>query len=301
MPYFNATSTAKFLSFATPLVLHPTPPPVTRTTLSPVTHSMYTTVYETVLPAACETSQWMATYTITETCSGKPADYVTPTIPPGFVVTTVACHACEPHEIEITCPGALPTGVGRPSFSITGNGVTATITAAPHVPHGSPHPVPHPIGPANVPVPVVPGGPGDKGGKPGSCSGPGPCPGLAPGAGSPPKGGAPGPSGSCSGSEPCHDSGSAPSGGHPGSGSGSGPTPKGGMPGPSSSCSGPGPCPGSGSPSGCSSGSCGPHHPGGNGTSIPPPAVVTAGAPAVRDTFALVSALAFVAGQFILL
>ncbi|KAI0157849.1 hypothetical protein GGR57DRAFT_58339 [Xylariaceae sp. FL1272] len=97
----------------------------------PVTQTLFTTVYETVLVAACETGSWEATYTITETCAGNPSDYVTPTIPPGFVVTTVSCSVCEEEEIEITCPGAQPTGMGMPTVEVAGNGVTATICATP--------------------------------------------------------------------------------------------------------------------------------------------------------------------------
>ncbi|KAI1823145.1 hypothetical protein F4861DRAFT_343538 [Xylaria intraflava] len=96
------------------------------------TAAAYTTVYETVLPAACETSSWLATYTITETCAGNPANHVTPTIPPGFVVTTVTCGSCAKTEIEITCPGTHPTGIGMPTVHIEGNGVTATAIAWPH-------------------------------------------------------------------------------------------------------------------------------------------------------------------------
>ncbi|KAI0874160.1 hypothetical protein GGS24DRAFT_353504 [Hypoxylon argillaceum] len=110
----------------------------------PVTQTQFTTVYETVLPAACETSSWLATYTVTETCKGKKADYVTPTIPPGFVVTTVSCAVCAEPEMEITCPGAQPTGWGKPTYQVGGNGVTATITA-------TPYPV-HPKGPTAVPT-----------------------------------------------------------------------------------------------------------------------------------------------------
>ncbi|KAI1498476.1 hypothetical protein F5X99DRAFT_393293 [Biscogniauxia marginata] len=115
MSLINGTSTSAFLYC----------------TSAPATQTFYTTVYETVLPAACETSQWMATYTITETCAGNPADYVTAVVPPGFVVTTVSCPACNPNEIEITCPGAQPTGMGMQTVAIGGNGVTATITASP--------------------------------------------------------------------------------------------------------------------------------------------------------------------------
>ncbi|KAI1165267.1 hypothetical protein F5B18DRAFT_209092 [Nemania serpens] len=113
MHFANVTSTSAFLY------------------CPPVTQTLYTTVYETVLPAACETSQWLATYTVTETCSGKKSDYVTPTMPPGFVVTTVSCAVCAESEIEITCPGAYLTGMGKQTVEIGGNGVTATVTASP--------------------------------------------------------------------------------------------------------------------------------------------------------------------------
>ncbi|KAI1328758.1 hypothetical protein F5Y16DRAFT_367841 [Xylariaceae sp. FL0255] len=94
----------------------------------PTSAPLYTTVYETVLLAACETSSWQATYTVSEVCTGAQSDYVTPTIPPGFVVTTVNCNN---EDVEITCPGAQPTGMGMPTVSIEGNGVTATIVATP--------------------------------------------------------------------------------------------------------------------------------------------------------------------------
>ena len=88
MSLINGTSTSAFLYCTSP----------------PATQTFYTTVYETVLPAACETSQWIATYTITETCAGNPADYVTAVVPPGFVVTTVSC-AGEPAEEPSTASG----------------------------------------------------------------------------------------------------------------------------------------------------------------------------------------------------
>jgi hypothetical protein len=97
----------------------------------PVTQTFFTTVYETQLLAACETGSSLVTYTVTETCPGNPADYVTPTIPPGFVVTTVSCGVCAEKEIEITCPGAQPTGMGMTTVQIGGNGITATIVASP--------------------------------------------------------------------------------------------------------------------------------------------------------------------------
>ncbi|KAI0491199.1 hypothetical protein F4859DRAFT_37715 [Xylaria cf. heliscus] len=144
----------------------------------PVTQTQWTTVYETILPAACETSSWMATYTITHTCVGDKADYVTPTIPPGFVVTTVSCHACHEPEVVITCPGAQPTGMGKPTVQIGGNGVTATIVASP-----SP-------APANGHVPAAPTGgfavnwSGGGGGGSGSSSGAGAGSGSGSGSGS---------------------------------------------------------------------------------------------------------------------
>lgn len=246
------------------------------TTLSPVTQTHYTTVYETVMPAACETSSWMATYTVTETCTGKPADYVTPTMPPGFVVTTVSCPSCKPTEIEITCPGAYPTGpeMPAPTYSIAGNGVTATVTVYPTETMG--YLTAQPTGSAEaVPTVTVMTGASDSSGS-GSCS-----------------------SGSCSGS----GTGSSPgvgsaSGSYPGSGSGS--------------CSGAG-CgtgtgtgsgsgssyPGSGSGSGSGLSSCG--SAGCNSTTTAPPAAVTAGAASLSGAFALFSGLALAAGHFLLL
>ncbi|KAI0167173.1 hypothetical protein GGR52DRAFT_92025 [Hypoxylon sp. FL1284] len=130
MLYPNMTTTAMFLSC--------TPPP-TYTTLSPVTQTMHTTVYETVLAAACETSQWMTTYTVTETYTGSPAIYTTPTIPQGFVVTTVVCPACKTTEIEVTQPA-----VSTPTVTImTSNGVTTvttTPTAAPSMASSAAYP-----------------------------------------------------------------------------------------------------------------------------------------------------------------
>ncbi|GAP89068.1 hypothetical protein SAMD00023353_0902810 [Rosellinia necatrix] len=111
---------------------------------------LYTTVYETVLLAACETGSWMATYTVSETCTGDKTNYVAPTMPPGFVVTTVHCHSCPESEIEITCPGAQPTGTGKPTVHISGNGVTATVTAWP-VPTPTHGGVPYPTKGAGSP------------------------------------------------------------------------------------------------------------------------------------------------------
>ncbi|KAI3335006.1 hypothetical protein F4824DRAFT_162905 [Ustulina deusta] len=129
----------------------------------PVTQTLFTTIYETVLPAACETSKWLATYTITETCLGNKADYVTPTMPPGFIVTTVSCPICPESEVVITCPGAQPTGFGRPTVQISGNGVTATIIASPAtIPTNS-----SPATPTGVP-PAYQGSVGGNGGNGGN-------------------------------------------------------------------------------------------------------------------------------------
>ncbi|OTA84954.1 hypothetical protein M434DRAFT_165653 [Hypoxylon sp. CO27-5] len=262
MPFFNVTAPAGFFPYHAPSVYHPAPP-VTHypTTLYPVTQTHYTTVYETVLPAACETSSWLATYTVIETCTGSPDDYVTPIIPPGFVVTKVACHACKPTtEIEITCPGVQPTGSGYPTVSITGNGVTATITA---YPTATVHPV------------TV-------------CSGSGTC--SSPGSGSNSSSSAGSGTGSGSGLGSGSSSGSSfSSGTSSGSGSNSG----------SGS--------GSGSASGCSSTTCIPSSCNGstgrcgNVTTSTNPPVVTAGAPSLKNAFAVFSGLVFVAGHFLVL
>ncbi|KAI0840312.1 hypothetical protein F5Y06DRAFT_254093 [Hypoxylon sp. FL0890] len=268
MPFFNVTAPAAVSAYHAPSAYHPVAP-VTHyptTTLYPVTQTHYTTVYETVLPAACETSSWLATYTVTETCTGNPTDYVTPVIPPGFVVTKVACHACKPStEIEITCPGAQPTGAGYPTVSITGNGVTATVTAYPT---------------ATV-YPVT------------GCSGSGKCSGGS--SGSNPGSGAGSSSGS--GSRTGSSSGSSSSSGtSSGSSSGSG----------SGSSSGSGT--GSGSASTCGSTSCistsscnGSGGRCGNVTTSTNPPVVTAGAPSLKNAFAVFSGLVFVAGHFLIL
>ncbi|KAI1115782.1 hypothetical protein F5Y14DRAFT_103927 [Nemania sp. NC0429] len=131
----------------------------------PVAQTLYTTVYETVLPAACETSQWMATYTVTQTCTGKKSDFVTPTMPPGFVVTTVSCAVCAESEIEITCPGAYPTGMGKQTVEIGGNGITATITASPTPAKSRMYPVATPT--KTVTVSVHGGGSGSGSGSQG--------------------------------------------------------------------------------------------------------------------------------------
>lgn len=88
-------------------------------------NNLFTTRYEVTLPAACPTSAWTATYTVTQVCSGDPATWAIPSVFPNFDVTTVVCHVCETPTQAITCPNALGT---EPAV-INGNGVT--MTAAP--------------------------------------------------------------------------------------------------------------------------------------------------------------------------
>ncbi|RYP32176.1 hypothetical protein DL767_005332 [Monosporascus sp. MG133] len=156
-------------SLTSSLFLSCVPAPMTETVTGTTTE--FTTVYETVLQAACSTGQWWPTYTITETCTGNPAVWTPNTIPPGFVVSTVKCPVCEPTDVVITCPGAQPTGI-VPSYVIEGsNGVTAVeITATPAPP--APAPAPPMGGPttmatavANPPTEGM-GGMGGDGGAP---------------------------------------------------------------------------------------------------------------------------------------
>ncbi|KAH9989039.1 hypothetical protein F4779DRAFT_266799 [Xylariaceae sp. FL0662B] len=288
MSLINGTSTSAFYSCTAP----------------PATQTLYTTIYEKILPAACETSSWLATYTITETCAGNPAEYVTPTLPPGFVVTTVSCSVCDQKEIEITCPGAQPTGM-PPTVAISGNGVTATITA-------SPAPAPamgsnggsgaQPTGGAVPPVTAV-GGQTGAGGAVGGSSGSSGA--SNPGSGSSGSGasgsGASGSSSSGSGSSGSGSSGSGSSGSGSGStGSGSPGVIGGSNVAPGSNVSS-GAAGSSSSGSSGSSGESGMGGASGNGTSGSQPIPVTAAAPSLRDGFMLFSGLALVAGQFFLL
>ncbi|KAL1868142.1 hypothetical protein VTK73DRAFT_3833 [Phialemonium thermophilum] len=106
----------------------------------------YTTTYCVTLPAACPTSEWLATYTVVEVCTGNPATYTPPAVPPNFVVTTVTCEPCAEKTQVITAPPATPTG---PATVIGGNGVTVTV--APQPPASA-----QPTGPAAEPTgPVV--------------------------------------------------------------------------------------------------------------------------------------------------
>ncbi|KXJ92619.1 hypothetical protein Micbo1qcDRAFT_49876 [Microdochium bolleyi] len=132
------------------------------------------TVYTTVLPAACETGIWDATYVITDYCLGSCHGYQYPKLPPGFGVTTVHCPVCPTPDVVITCPtspAGKPTGP-LPYPVVTGNGVT--ITGAVATPTITIHessctkdcqPTVYPPGPVNPVNPPVnpPVGPGSQG------------------------------------------------------------------------------------------------------------------------------------------
>lgn len=87
----------------------------------------FTETYTLTLPAACPTSEWMATYTVTEVCTGVPALWTTPSCPPNFYTTTVTCDACQHPTQVITCPNAAATGVPQ-VIGVEGNGVTITLS-----------------------------------------------------------------------------------------------------------------------------------------------------------------------------
>lgn len=139
-----------------------TPAPVT----SSVT-STFTETYTVTYPAACPTSEWMATYTVTEICTGLPGLWTTPACPPNFYTTTVVCDICEHPTQVITCPNALATAQpGAPGvIGVGGNGITVTVeidinyhppTGVPAAPGGVPGEVCSTCGPA---VPVQTGAP----------------------------------------------------------------------------------------------------------------------------------------------
>ena len=75
------------------------------------------------LPAACSTAEWIATYTVTETCTGDESKWTTPAVPANFVVTTVTCDQCAHPTQTITCPNAR----GTAPAVVVGNGGTATV------------------------------------------------------------------------------------------------------------------------------------------------------------------------------
>lgn len=113
MSLVNGTSTSVFLSCTTP-------PPAGGMATVTGTQTVFTTVYQTVLKAACPTSQWMATYTITETCTGNQAAYTpaatprdsssplssaTPASPPPMWSTPAP--ASSPRWLRVPCPLSL--------------------------------------------------------------------------------------------------------------------------------------------------------------------------------------------------
>ncbi|KAK0720045.1 hypothetical protein B0H67DRAFT_643333 [Lasiosphaeris hirsuta] len=110
---------------------------------------VFTTTYCVTYPAADHTKEWLATYTVKETCHGKchgrphgehddHGDHSDKdwdknlAIPPNFVVTTVHCPVCEHKTQTITCPNASGTG----NAIIHGNGVTVTVKPTPAPEHG---------------------------------------------------------------------------------------------------------------------------------------------------------------------
>ncbi|KAJ9143802.1 hypothetical protein NKR23_g6313 [Pleurostoma richardsiae] len=93
----------------------------------------FTTEYYVTFLAACPTASWWATYTIEETCTGNPATWTPPVIPPSFTTTEVVCDVCAEKTQTITCPAVTASATATTPATVTvhGNGVTVTITPAP--------------------------------------------------------------------------------------------------------------------------------------------------------------------------
>ncbi|ROT39144.1 hypothetical protein SODALDRAFT_332566 [Sodiomyces alkalinus F11] len=87
------------------------------------TETIYTTVWTTNLLAANHESTWEATYTITQTITGNPADYRRPAFPPCFLETTVDCNRCAGGEVTVTI--TAPSTEQTHGVIINGNGVAA--------------------------------------------------------------------------------------------------------------------------------------------------------------------------------
>lgn len=102
------------------------PAPSASLTAAPVP-SVFTTQYYFTAQAADATSDWLATYTIQEVCTGDPASWRQPSTPPNFLTTVVTCESCATPLQTITCPADAADQTG--SVSIWGNGVTATPAA----------------------------------------------------------------------------------------------------------------------------------------------------------------------------
>jgi len=131
------------------------------------TSTVWVTSYCVTLPAACPTSEWIATYTIETTCTGDRGHWTAPAIPPQFGVTTVVCDVCAHQTQTITCPNAAATDI-----TVYGNGVTVTVLPTPgpgYTVPGVPVQTVTPCNGANCPAPAPP-----------VCVGPG-CPAPAPG------------------------------------------------------------------------------------------------------------------------
>ena len=257
MSFNNGTSTSLFVSCPA--------------TCAAATATQFTTGYETVLQAECPTGQWMATYTIEEVCDGPQSLWTPPAIPPGFVVTTVDCPVCPEKSVEITCPGAQPTGEGipPPPYTINGNGVTADIVATP------------------VPAAPAQGGPAPAATTLATAIAGGAPAGGAP-AGGAPAGGAP--------------AGSAPGSAAPGSEAGSAPA-AGSAPGEAGSAPAAGSAPGSAGSAPEAGAEAGSDVPAvtANSNGTMPTMPVTAGAPSLKRSAIAISGLALAAAPFFLL
>lgn len=98
------------------------------TSQRPAPAATFTTNYSFTGPAACPTAEWTATYTIREVCTGDPATWTRPPVPPNFVKTVVTCDVCAHKTQTITCPVELAVQTGP--VRIHGDGVTATPALA---------------------------------------------------------------------------------------------------------------------------------------------------------------------------
>lgn len=244
------------------LYCEPTAPPPAAT--ATVTET-FTKVWQYTAWAACPTSEWPATYTITEVCTGNPKSWTQPAIPPNFIRTVVTCGVCEQKTQTITCPVEKAAQTG--DVNIYGNGVTAKPASVPAQPTGAPGSGAAP-GPGAKPVPGPGGAPGSGAPAPAPPAGPGSGPNTGGGAG----GGAP-----AAAPVPApNNNGNAGPASPPGSGSGPGAAP----------------APGGGQAGGSSPTLATPQSNAGTGAASS--TYVTAGAPSLK------SALLLVSGMFVL-
>ncbi|KAJ1328992.1 hypothetical protein MN608_05723 [Microdochium nivale] len=117
------------------------------------------TVYTTVLPAACETGIWDATYVITDYCHGGCGGYEHPTIPPGFTVSTVHCPVCPTPRLSSPArPPALasPPAPSSPQVASPRPTSPATVATVAALPRPSPSTSPS-APPAAARLPPTPG------------------------------------------------------------------------------------------------------------------------------------------------